>query len=89
MDPDAHQPRKDELNEGVSIDATPVALSWTIIRDGSERRKVEKRHGQCRFPQGTKAESTMLRSTGPQCPDLLLMEEICDGKARDLESSIG
>ena len=37
-DPAAHQPTKAELEEDVSIDATPEALVWAVTRGGAERR---------------------------------------------------
>ena len=37
--PAAHQPSKAELEEDVSIDATPEALAWAITRGGAERRE--------------------------------------------------
>ena len=41
-DPAAHQPSKAELEEDVSIDATPEALAWAVTRGGSERRDATK-----------------------------------------------
>ena len=40
--PAAHQPSKAELEEDVSIDATPEALAWAVTRGGSERRDATK-----------------------------------------------
>ena len=40
-DPAAHQPTKAEMEEDVSIDATPDALAWTLTRGGAERREPE------------------------------------------------
>ena len=37
--PVAHQPSKAELEEDVSVDATPEALAWAVTRGGSERRE--------------------------------------------------
>ena len=39
--PAAHQPTKAELEEDVSIDATPEALAWAVTRGGAERRSVD------------------------------------------------
>ena len=36
--PAAHQPSKAELEEDVSVDATPEALAWAVTRGGAERR---------------------------------------------------
>ena len=36
--PAAHQPSKAELEEDVSIDATPEALAGAVTRGGAERR---------------------------------------------------
>lgn len=36
--PAAHQPGKAELEDDVSIDATPEALAWAITRGGAEKR---------------------------------------------------
>ena len=36
--PAAHQPTKAELEEDVSIDATPEALAWAVMRSGAKRR---------------------------------------------------
>ena len=38
VDPAAHQPSKAELEEDVSIDATPEALAWAVTRGGAEKR---------------------------------------------------
>ena len=38
--PAAHQPSKAELEEDVSVDATPEALAWAVTRGGSERREA-------------------------------------------------
>ena len=40
VDPAAHQPSKTELEEDVSIDATPEALAWAITRGGAERSRT-------------------------------------------------
>ena len=37
--PAAHQPSTAELEEDVSIDATPEALAWTLTRGGAEPRE--------------------------------------------------
>ena len=37
-----HQPSKVELEEDVSIDATPEALAWAVTRGGAKRRDGEK-----------------------------------------------
>lgn len=37
-DPAAHQPSKAELEENVSIDATPESLAWAVTRGGADRR---------------------------------------------------
>ena len=37
-DPSAHQPSKAELEEDVSINATPEVLAWAVTRGGAERR---------------------------------------------------
>ena len=39
VNPAAHQPSKAELEEDVSVDATPEALAWAVTRGGSERRE--------------------------------------------------
>ena len=39
-DSSAHQPSKAELEENVSIDATPEALAWAITRGGAERSRT-------------------------------------------------
>ena len=39
--PAAHQPSKAELEEDVSIDATPEALAWAATRGGVPRREPE------------------------------------------------
>ena len=36
-DPATHQPTKAELEESVSIDATPEALAWATTRGGAAR----------------------------------------------------
>ena len=36
--PAAHQPSKAELEEDVSVDATPEALAWAVTRGGAEPR---------------------------------------------------
>ena len=38
VDPAAHQPSKAELEEDVSIDATPEALGWAVTRGGARRQ---------------------------------------------------
>ena len=38
LDPAAHQPSKGELEEDISIDATPEALGWAVTRGGAERQ---------------------------------------------------
>lgn len=45
--PAAHQPSKAELEEDVSIDATPEALAWAVTRGGAEPREEtpQKRAG--------------------------------------------
>ena len=40
--PAAHQPSKSELEDDVSIDATPEALAWAVTRGGAERRDETK-----------------------------------------------
>ena len=37
-DPAAHQPSKAQLEEDVSIDATPESLAWAVTRGGAERK---------------------------------------------------
>ena len=37
VDPAAHQSTKADMEEDVSIDATPGALAWSVTRDGAER----------------------------------------------------
>lgn len=37
-DPPAHQPTKADMEEEVSIDATPKALAWATMCGGSERQ---------------------------------------------------
>ena len=37
-DPAAHQPTKADMGEDVSIDATPDALAWAVLRGGAARR---------------------------------------------------
>ena len=34
----AHQPSKSELEDDVSIDATPETLAWAVTRGGAVRR---------------------------------------------------
>ena len=41
FDPSAHQPSKSELEEDVSIDATPEALAWAVTRGGAARSKPD------------------------------------------------
>ena len=38
-DPATHQPSKAEIEEDVSIDATPEALAWAVTRGGVDRSK--------------------------------------------------
>lgn len=33
-----HQPNKAELQEDVSVDASPEALAWAVTRGGAKRR---------------------------------------------------
>ena len=40
--PAAHQPSKAELEEDVSIDATPETLAWAVTRGGTERRETKE-----------------------------------------------
>ena len=40
-DPAAHQPTKADLEEDVSIDATPDALAWAVTRGGAVRQDAE------------------------------------------------
>ena len=40
--PSAHQPTKAELEEDVSINATPEALGWAVTRGGAERNDKGK-----------------------------------------------
>ena len=40
--PSLHQPSKAELEEDVSIDATPESLAWAVTRGGAERREPSK-----------------------------------------------
>lgn len=35
--PAAHQPSKAELEEDMSVDATPEALAWAVTRGGAKR----------------------------------------------------
>ena len=35
--PATHQPSKAELEEDVSIDATPESLAWAVTRGGADR----------------------------------------------------
>ena len=41
-DPATHQPSKAELEEDVSVDATPEALAWAVTRGGAKRREETK-----------------------------------------------
>ena len=41
-DPATHQPTKADLEEDVSIDATPEALAWAVTRGGAEKRLPQK-----------------------------------------------
>ena len=38
-----HQPSKAELEEDVSINATPEALAWAVTRGGAEQRDKKYR----------------------------------------------
>ena len=38
-DPAAHQPTKADMEEDVSIDATPEALAWAVTRGGAKREQ--------------------------------------------------
>ena len=40
-DPAAHRPTKADMEEDVSIDATPEALAWAVTRGGAERREAD------------------------------------------------
>ena len=40
-DPADHQPSKSELEEDVSIDATPESLAWAVTRGGAEGREAK------------------------------------------------
>ena len=42
VNPAAHQPSKAELEEDVSVDATPEALAWAVTRGGADRREETK-----------------------------------------------
>ena len=42
--PAAHQPSKAELEEDVSVDATPEALAWAVTRGGSKPRQEMPRN---------------------------------------------
>ena len=42
VDPAAHQPSKAELEDDVSVDATPEALAWAVTRGGAKRWEKEK-----------------------------------------------
>ena len=57
-DPAAHQPSKAEIEEDVSIDASPEALAWAVTRGGAERRGDAKSHDSVVHPQGGDAEMT-------------------------------
>ena len=41
-DPAAHQPTKAEMEEDVSINATPEALAWAVTHGGAEPRESRK-----------------------------------------------
>ena len=41
--PAAHQPSKAEIEEDVSIEATPEALAWAVTRGGAEQRDKKSR----------------------------------------------
>ena len=43
VDKSAHQPSKAELEEDMSIDATPEDLAWAVTRGGAERRAAKER----------------------------------------------
>ena len=38
--PAAHQPTKADMEEDVSIDATPEALAWAVTRGGATRKQA-------------------------------------------------
>ena len=40
VDPADHQPSKAEMEEDVSVDATPEALAWVVTRGGAERSRT-------------------------------------------------
>ena len=40
--PAAHQPSKAELEQDVSVNATPEALAWAVTRGGAQRREEGK-----------------------------------------------
>ena len=46
-DPAAHQPTKADMEEDVSIDATPEALAWAVTRGGAERRELKTLEPDC------------------------------------------
>ena len=49
-----HQPSKAELEEDVSVDASPEALAWAVTRGGAEKRLPRKPIQKP--PRGTKDE---------------------------------
>ena len=51
-DPAAHQPTKSDMEEDVSIDATPKALAWAVTRGGAERRQAKGRWSHNRVASG-------------------------------------
>ncbi len=38
-DPATHQPTKADMEDDASIDATPVALAWAVMRGGTHRKE--------------------------------------------------
>ncbi len=44
-DPATHQPTEADMEEGVSIDASPDALGWAVTRGGAERSEPAERGG--------------------------------------------
>ena len=42
LDPAGHQPSQAELEEAVSIDATPESLAWVVTRGGAWRRGAKQ-----------------------------------------------
>ena len=54
--PAAHQPSKAQLEEDVSIDATPEALAWAVTRGGADSRiqkEATKRMGRMQGGEAT------------------------------------